>query len=112
MDFLSEEAVIFDDIRTVLDEQFGRVSALEREILYWMALEREPVSVRQLQNDLLHRPSFRQLLEALRHLQRCSLVEPVVCVTDGQRLRPEQRFGLQNVVLEYLTDQLIEISVC
>jgi len=107
--FLCEETVIFDDIRSVLDEQVQRVSALEREILYWMALEREPVSVQQLQNDLLHEPSFRQLLEALRHLQRCSLVEPVVA-SQRDESRSEQRFGLQNVVLEYLTDQLIEIA--
>lgn len=108
-DFLAEEAVIFDDIRVVLDEQVSRLSELEREILYWMALAREPVSVQQLQRDLLQQPSFRQLLEALRQLQRCSLVEPVVVSQRGEA-QTERRFGLQNVVLEYLTDQLIELA--
>ena len=108
--FLSEETAIFDDIRRVLDEHFARLSDLEQEILYWMALEREPISVPRLQADLLKRPSFRQLLEALRHLQRCSLVEPMVA-SQLEETQAEQRFGLQNVVLEYLTDRLIEISV-
>ena len=39
--FLREETPIFDDIRAVLDQQLARLSALEQELLIWLAIERE-----------------------------------------------------------------------
>lgn len=95
--FLADETMIFDDIRTVLDHQFARLSALERELLLWLAIAREPTSMVQLRDDLLHPPLQRALVEALRSLQRRSLVEP-----------QETLFALQNVVTEYLTARLVE----
>lgn len=95
--FLSEESLVFDDIRTVLDHQFTRLSDLERELLLWLAISREPVSMTQLRDDLLHPPPQRLLVEALRNLQRRSLIE-----------HQGTLFTLQNVVAEYLTDRLVE----
>jgi hypothetical protein len=37
--FLHDETPIFDDIRDVLDQQFARLSPLERELLVWLAIE-------------------------------------------------------------------------
>src|SRR5262249_51569272 len=37
--FLATEAAVFGGIRQVLDEQVGRLSALEREVLTWLAVE-------------------------------------------------------------------------
>ncbi len=88
MDFCAEETVIFDDIRSVLDEQVERVSALEREILYWMALEREPVSVRQLQNDLLHRAFISTIVGSAPPSPALFAGRTRCCVTDAARLRP------------------------
>ncbi|MFN8440675.1 MAG: BTAD domain-containing putative transcriptional regulator [Caldilineaceae bacterium] len=98
--FLAVEAPIFDDIRTVLDQQFQRLSPLEQEILTWLAIEREPITVQTLRADLVDLGSPRALVEALRALQRRSLL-----AQNGQG------FLLQNVVTEYLTDRLVE-QVC
>jgi WD40 repeat protein/DNA-binding SARP family transcriptional activator len=98
--FLATEAPIFDDIRTVLDEQFARLSRLEQEILIWLAIEREPVSVQVLRDNLVAPGPPRALLEALRGLRRRSLIEQN---THG--------CALQNVVTEYLTDVLVD-QVC
>jgi WD40 repeat protein len=98
--FLATEAPIFDDIRSVLDEQFARLSALEQELLIWLAVEREPISIQSLRDNLVDSGSPRAFLEALRGLRRRSLIEQS---THG--------CGLQNVVTEYLTDVLIE-QVC
>lgn len=95
-EFLREESLVFDDIRAVLDQHFARLTPLEQEILFWLAIEREPVSHQILSQNLLHAPSRRILLEALRGLQRRSLVE-----------HPTDGFALQNVVTEYLTDRLV-----
>ncbi|MEM7134386.1 MAG: BTAD domain-containing putative transcriptional regulator [Chloroflexota bacterium] len=99
-EFLSDEAMVFDDIRKVLDQQFARLSELEQDVLYWLAIQRESTSLGELRQKLLHRPSQRALIEAIRTLQRRSLIE-----------RKDTGFTLQNVVIEYLTGKLID-TVC
>jgi WD40 repeat protein/DNA-binding SARP family transcriptional activator len=98
--FLATEAPIFDDIRTVLDQQFTRLFPLEKEILLWLAIEREPTSIQVLRENLVDPGLPRALLEALRSLQRRSLISQTA-----------HGFLLQNVVIEYLTDQLVE-QIC
>lgn len=99
-EFLSVEMPVFDDIRAVLGQQFARLPPLEADILFWLAIYREPVSVTTLQTDLLPPLLQRKLIEAIRNLRRRSLVE-----------RYEHGFGLQNVIIEFLTDQLVETAV-
>ena len=92
---LTDDTPVFDDIRAVLDVQFDRLPAQEQELLYWLALAREPLSAHDLGALLLHPIPKARLLEALRSLQRRSLIESQA-----------QGFGLQNVVTEYLSDRL------
>ena len=98
--FLSDETPIFDDIRDVLDQQFARLSPLERDILLWLAIERVPVAEAylwpRLTHNLLGPHTKRNFLEAIRSLQRRALLE-----------NHNGTFGLQNVVTEYLTDYLV-----
>lgn len=74
-DFLSAEAPIFDDVRTVLDQQFERLSPLQREILTWLAVTREATTLSSLRKTLAYSPPPSEFLEALRALQRRSLLE-------------------------------------
>lgn len=97
-DFLSQSALVFDHIRDVLDEQCARLSDMERAILFWLAIEREAVSAATLSENLVAGISQRDLLEALRSLQRRCLLE----------VRGDT-FTMQNVVIEYVTDYLIEL---
>lgn len=106
--FLDHETLIFEDIRIVLDQQFRRLSALEGEIVYWLTIEREPISARQLALNFVQPPSHRALLEALRSLHRRSLVErdnPDI----HESAEGEPAFSLQNVVLEYSTERLRDL---
>ncbi|MCB0108859.1 MAG: NACHT domain-containing protein, partial [Caldilineaceae bacterium] len=95
-EFLADETLIFDDIRTVLDQHFARLTDLEQQILFWLAIERETTPLAALRGNLLNPPPQRVLLETLRNLHRRSLVE-----------RHEGGFALQNVITEYLTDRLV-----
>ncbi len=95
--FLGEETLIFDDIRSVLDKQFNRLSSLEQDVLLWLAISREPVPPPVLMAVLVRPVRQRELLETLRSLQQRSLLE-----------RGQIGFRLQNVITEYLTDYLIE----
>ena len=109
--FLQAESAIFDDIRQVLDQQVARVSPLEWAILRWLAIERRPVTARRLQQNFVQPPTHGALLAALRALHRRSLVEQTLGGQGGRQSNRSEdalHFGLQNVVLEYLTDRLQE----
>ncbi|MEM7333541.1 MAG: BTAD domain-containing putative transcriptional regulator [Chloroflexota bacterium] len=99
--FLAEETLIFDDIRSVLDQQFSRLSPIEREIIIWLMIEREAVNAQEIWANLAQPPVRRSYLEALRSLERRSLLTKVTTETGIG-------FTLQNVVIEYTTDQFIE----
>ncbi|NMG09738.1 NB-ARC domain-containing protein [Brasilonema sp. UFV-L1] len=96
-EFLGQESIVFGKIRDVLDQQFNRLSDLEREVMYWLAINREPIGLSELREDIVSLESPPKLIEALESLVRRSLIEKVA-----------RSFTLQNVVMEYMTDRLIE----
>ena len=99
-DFLDTESTVFVDIQAVLDQQFGRLTQLEEQIVLWLAVEREPRDIPAL-TALIHLPHTQaNLLVALRSLQRRSLVE-----------RRVSGFTLQNVLMEYATEYLVSAVV-
>ncbi|MEM9217842.1 MAG: NB-ARC domain-containing protein [Cyanobacteria bacterium P01_F01_bin.150] len=95
--FLNQGAGVFGDIRDLLEQQFKRLSDMGQSVLYWLAINREPVSIEELKDDILEPISSLDLLETLESLRRRSLVE-----------RTDEGFTLQNVVMEYLTSELIQ----
>ncbi len=99
-EFLNQSTVVFGDIRELLDQQFERLSDLEKEIMYWLAINREPVSLSELRSDIVSPVPPQKLLEALESLGRRSLIEKSAAL-----------FSLQPVVMEYVTSQWIE-QVC
>lgn len=96
--FLEEGELIFNGVRLVLRQQVGRLSPLEHLLLTWLAVLREWTKLDTLVQVLQPRVLRSQVLEALEALSRRSLLER------GQ----QASFGLQSVVMEYLTDELGE----
>ncbi|MBC8122019.1 MAG: pentapeptide repeat-containing protein, partial [Gemmatimonadaceae bacterium] len=94
---LRRGTIIFDDIRDLLEQQFRRLSEFEKEVVYWIAIEREGVELSILREDIAARVSDTRLWEALRSLGRRSLV-----------VRSGIRFTLQPVLMEYASDRLVE----
>ncbi len=97
LEFLKQGPLVLDDIRNLLEPQFNRLSDIEKEVMYWLAINRKPVVFPELQADFI--PSVRQseILEALASLQRRSLI---VQMPSGFTQLP--------VVMEYMTEKLIE----
>ena len=62
--FMGDEVLIFDDIRDLLDQQFARLAALERDILLWLAIEREPITEAQLWQAVAHTSVKRSFLRS------------------------------------------------
>ncbi|MEG4073708.1 NB-ARC domain-containing protein [Microcoleus sp. Pol14C2] len=100
LELLNQETLVFDDIRNLLDRQFNRLSDVEKKVMYWLAIDREPVSLGELQQDLVSKLTVKELLEVLGSLVRRSLIEKT---SDGYTQQP--------VVMEYMTERLIE-KVC
>src|SRR5229473_5120338 len=97
----SGSGTVFGGIRRLLADQLERSSALEQEVLRVLAVEREPVTVAELIAALGPRLGRGTVLEAVEALRRRSLVERAE--TAGRAA-----FTLQSVVLEYVTDRLVE----
>jgi len=95
--FLAQGTGVFNGIRNLLSQQMQRLSELEMQVMAWLAINREPVSPAELQADLIPTASRPQILEALESLLRRSLIEQTA-----------SGFTQQPVVMEYMTEQLIE----
>jgi WD40 repeat protein len=97
--FLEQDTVIFSSIRDLLARQWTRLTALEQALLIWLAIVREPREETDLHAMLEPPVAVGQVHEALEALYRCSLVE---------RGQQQATFTLQSVVLEYVTEGLVE----
>jgi hypothetical protein len=112
--FLAQEAGLFRGIRDLLTQQFNRLSWLEQQVMYWLAVNREAVTPAQLQMDLLPSVSAMDLQDALVSLDRRSLIEKVApesSALPSPSTLVTMRYTQQPVVMEYITERLIE-QVC
>ena len=98
--FLKKGRSMLGDIRDPLNLQFARLSTSEKSILYWLAVEREAVSLDELQYNYISPLAEEELPETLWSLRRRFLVE-----VDSAEV---PHFSLQPVVLEYVTDRFIQ----
>jgi hypothetical protein len=100
IELLKRGSLIFGDIQNLLERQFQRLSDLEQAIMYWLAINRELVSLQQLKAVFVPKISLDRLLESLFSLELRSLIE-----------KSSTSFTQQPVVMEYLTERLID-RVC
>ena len=96
--FLEEGGTVVEEIEKLLEEQFVPLSKGEREVLYWLAIEREAVALKDLQEDYVHLDSNMTLVKDLGALRRKSLIE-----SNGSR-----QFYLQPVIIEFVTEKFVE----
>lgn len=112
--FLNDETLIFDDTRDVLDQQFDRLSKTAQEVLIWLAVARQPVSLAALREFMVEYPAQRVVVEAVRELQRASLISDTESAPPASAIHVHQSADdqatsvmVQNVVMEYVTDRFI-----
>ena len=95
--FLSQGMVIFNGVRQLLDQQFARLCALEQTLMYWLAIAREWTAVEELLEDLMPPVPRSRLWSGLEALCWRNLIE-----------KQEGKYTQQSVVMEYVSDRLIE----
>jgi len=98
--FVNENEILIGDVKALISSHFNSLSAYERQIIYWLAIEREPSSIPNLKSDMLLSSSSGQLLTSLKILLNRSMIE-----------RSGNGFTLQNVIMEYATEKLLETIV-
>ncbi|MEH1835758.1 MAG: NB-ARC domain-containing protein [Nostoc sp.] len=118
-EFLQQDTSVFGDIHDILEQQFERLSDLEKDIMYWLAINRESITLSELREDIVSPVPQAKLLEAVESLGRRSLIEKASSRDAARTLMPtptlieksEALFTLQPVVMEYMTSRFIE-QVC
>ncbi|MDJ0615667.1 MAG: ATP-binding protein [Calothrix sp. MO_192.B10] len=99
-EFLAQETLVFGNIRRIIEQQFQRLSWLEKQIIHWLALHKKVSSLQDIQAGMPFRVPQRLIIEAIELLQRRSLIE-------GQA----SGLSLTPILTEYITDNLIEDSL-
>lgn len=101
--FLKKGEVIIGGVRSLLEEQFDRLSRLEQSLLLWFTIQREPTTIDKLLEIWSGPVSRARVLEALDDLYHRSLIE--------RRLNPHE-FALPALFIRYLQTWLVnQISV-
>jgi hypothetical protein len=95
--FLAQGRAVFSDLWNLLDRQFDRLSRLQQQIMYWLAIHGEGLTPTKLHEDILPKVSWRELLEALESLRERSLIETV-----------DAGLTLQPVIMEYVMERFIQ----
>ncbi|MEL6880251.1 MAG: NB-ARC domain-containing protein [Cyanobacteria bacterium J06607_10] len=98
VEFLAQDNPFFADISDLLNWHFNRLNPAEQEVLYWLAVTREPTPIETLRTDCLTPNLKEKIPHTLASLQ-CRL--PINQSASG--------FSLQPVVMEYLTEKLIKL---
>jgi WD40 repeat protein len=95
--FLDQRTISFSGVSKLLEQQFKRLSAVEKQVMYWLAINREPCSDGELQSDIVPQVEHSDLMQALSSLRRRSLLE-----------QSGRGFTQQPVVMEYVSTLLVE----
>jgi energy-coupling factor transporter ATP-binding protein EcfA2 len=86
-----------DDMRKLLDWHFNRLSDSEQEIVYWLAINRIPMSASDLKRDILLQESRKNIVANLSLILHRFILEKVA-----------EKFTLQPVILEYIVDRFVD----
>ncbi len=96
-EFLAQGKAVFSSLWDLLDQQFERLSTLQKQVMYWLAINREGVTPKRLQAELFPSTPLPQILESLETLRDRSLIETT-----------KQGLTQQPVIMEYVTNRFIQ----
>jgi hypothetical protein len=101
-EFLKQTGLALGDtLRTLIYGQFERLSVMEKDILYCIALKRRPIGLTELRQDLCLDSSGSDVIDALQSLSWRALIEKI---TDkGQVV-----LQLEPVVQKYVQKKFVE----
>jgi transcriptional regulator with XRE-family HTH domain len=103
-EFLKQNTLVITGFADILDQQFYRLSNIEKQIIYWLTIQRHPVSLSQIKASILTPIKTSEIIEGLQSLEWRSLIE--------KSTEPSEiRFTLPPVIMKYVTNHFVE-QVC
>ncbi|MCU0543916.1 MAG: NB-ARC domain-containing protein [Oscillatoriaceae cyanobacterium Prado104] len=104
--FIDQSSLVIGDIfANLLHQHFQRLSDLEKDAMYWLAIEQQPISLSQLKTKLSAGVSRSDFLKILESLARRSLIEKET-YSSG-----ESKFALEPVMMKYVIQRFIQ-AIC
>jgi hypothetical protein len=103
--FLAQGNTVFSDLWDLLDRQFDRLSLLQQQIMYWLAINPEGLTPAKLQAAIFPKVSGRELMEAFESLAERSLIFNELMLDDSA----VTNLTSQSAIVEYVTECLIQI---
>jgi hypothetical protein len=94
--FLETGKPLTRKVRSLFEQHLAMLTEAEREVFYWLAINREPVRIGELSADLVVEDHAETVAELIEQLDSKVPVE-----------RSERGFTLQPVLIEYATDELV-----
>lgn len=108
--FLAQTSLVIGDVlNSRLEQQFERLSSLEKSIMYWLALSGREMSLAELKKQM-NATSRSDLVAALESLRRRSLIEKSTSTSTAEPLISASEtilFCLEPVVMKYVNQQFI-----
>ncbi len=103
-DFLDQAISVFYDLESVLRTQIKRLSPIEKEAMYWLAINHRDCTLEDLRSDILSEAHKSQLPYVLKSLERRSLIEVKRL---GRSASDSPLFSLHPIVAEYVLDRFV-----
>jgi WD40 repeat protein len=117
--YLRSSKLGFTDIHILLEQQWERLTLAEQQVMYWLAIAREPLSIVDLEASL--HPAWNRhfqgedrversisnnssLLNVLQSLRRRSIISSL----SGQIEQGKRNWSLQPMVMEYVTGRFVD----
>lgn len=111
-EFLSQDILIFGNIRDIFDQQFNRLSSVEKKVIYWLAIHHKVLPIRGLRKEVVPGISKREQLEAFESLRRrCLLEKNSTILSLPPMLRTYISEKLAEQVQEEMTDKEVALLV-
>jgi NB-ARC domain len=97
LEHIEHGVAVFEDIRNMLKNQFNRLTLLEQEVLQWLAVNREPISLEHLNGKFVTVTTKRAILNTINSLMRRSMI-----------VQSNIGFSLEPLMMQYVTQYLEE----
>lgn len=95
-EFLLQDTFVYGNIGDLLAQQFDRLSPIEQTVMYWLAINREWTTIREIREDIYPQVTSSKLIAALEFLKGRSLSIPVSLPSPVVAKMVRSDFGIFN----------------
>ena len=98
-DFLLKGNLLIEKVESILNSYFQQLSNLEKAIIFELAINRNPVSLSELEHNIIIEPDGKSIQEGIRSLSSKILLD-----------KKDDYFTIHPLLIEYFTQKIITIA--